>query len=171
MGGKIVMEVALAYPDRVDKLLVMDIAPVQYKVRRHDDVFSGLFAVDLEQVGKRSDADAAMKEHVETLAIRSFLMKNLYRNEDGGYSWRMNLEAIHRHYLNIIDGNSSLGLFKGDVLFLKAGDSDYIQSEHRDEVVKLFPNATMREIAATGHWLHAEKPELVGRTLLRFLES
>ncbi|KEQ19481.1 alpha/beta fold hydrolase [Endozoicomonas numazuensis] len=171
MGGKVVMEVALAYPDRVERLAVMDIAPVHYKVRRHDDVFSGLFAVDLENMQKRGDADQALRQHVEELAVRSFLLKNLYRNEAGSYSWRMNLDAIHHHYLNILAGPSAKGSFEGDVLFLKGGHSDYILAEHREEVLKHFPNASMREIADTGHWLHAEKPELVARTLMRFLES
>lgn len=169
MGGKVVMEVALAFPERVEKLAVMDIAPVQYKERRHDDVFAGLFNVDLAGMTRRSDADSALKEHVEELAIRSFLLKNLYRKEDGDFGWRMNLETIHQHYLNIIDGQTSSGSFDGEVLFLKGGNSDYIKAEHREEVVSRFPKAAMREIADTGHWLHAEKPDLVSRTLLRFL--
>lgn len=171
MGGKVVMEVALTYSERVNKLAVMDIAPVQYKVRRHDDVFAGLFAVDLEAIRKRADADHALRQHIEEPAVRSFLLKNLYRNDEGRYRWRMNLEAIHHHYLEILAGHSGEEAFEGDVLFLKGGNSDYILAKHREEVLKRFPKATMREIAGTGHWLHAEKPELVARTLQRFLES
>ncbi|WP_257288395.1 MULTISPECIES: alpha/beta fold hydrolase [unclassified Endozoicomonas] len=171
MGGKVVMEVALTYSERVNKLAVMDIAPVQYKVRRHDDVFAGLFAVDLEAIRKRADADHALRQHIEEPAVRSFLLKNLYRNGEGRYRWRMNLEAIHHHYLEILAGHSGEEAFEGDVLFLKGGNSDYILAKHREEVLKRFPKATMREIAGTGHWLHAEKPELVARTLQRFLES
>ena len=171
MGGKIAMKTALDYPERVENLAVMDIAPVQYKVRRHDDVFAGLFAVNLEQLQKRSDADKTIAEYVQEPAIRSFLLKNLYRNEQDGYSWRMNLEAIHTHYLEILDGQSADGAFAGETLFLKGGDSDYIQTEHREEVLRHFPNVSMREIASTGHWLHAEKPELVARTLKRFYSA
>ncbi|WP_422132660.1 MULTISPECIES: alpha/beta fold hydrolase [unclassified Endozoicomonas] len=171
MGGKVVMEVALTHPERVNKLAVMDIAPVHYRVRRHDDVFAGLFAVDLETIQKRGDADHALRQHVEELAVRTFLLKNLYRNDEGNYRWRMNLEAIHHNYLNISAGHSGKESFEGDVLFLKGGNSDYILAEHREEVLKRFPKAAMREIAGTGHWLHAEKPELVARTLMRFLES
>ncbi|WOG26708.1 alpha/beta fold hydrolase [Endozoicomonas sp. 8E] len=171
MGGKVVMEVALTHPDRVNKLAVMDIAPVQYGVRRHDDVFAGLSAVDLETVQKRADADHALRQHIVELAIRTFLLKNLYRNDEGSYCWRMNLEAIHHNYLNISAGNSGKESFEGDVLFLRGGNSNYILAEHREEVLKRFPKAAMREIADTGHWLHAEKPELVARTLMRFLES
>ncbi|MRI31919.1 alpha/beta hydrolase [Endozoicomonas sp. OPT23] len=171
MGGKIVMKVALDYPDRIEKLAVMDIAPVKYKVRRHDDVFAGLHAVKLDQLEKRVDADKAISQYVEELAIRSFLLKNLYRNDQGGYSWRMNLQAIHEHYLEILDGQSADGAFAGHTLFLKGGNSDYILPEHREEVLRHFPKASLREIADTGHWLHAEKPDLIARTLKRFFLS
>ncbi len=168
MGGKIAMKAALDYPDRVEKLVVMDIAPVQYKVRRHDDVFAGLHAVNLEQLAKRSDADKVISEYVQEAAVRSFLLKNLYRNEQGSYGWRMNLQALHEHYLEILDGQSADGAFSGETLFLKGGDSDYILPEHREEVLRHFPKASLREIANTAHWLHAEKPDLVARTLKRF---
>lgn len=170
MGGKVVMEVALTYPDRVSKLAVMDIAPVQYGIQRHDDVFAGLSAIDLEAMQKRGDADHVLRQYVEELAVRTFLLKNLYRNDEGKYRWRMNLEAIRHNYLKISAGYSGDECFEGDVLFLRGSNSDYILSEHREVVLKHFPKAAMREIVDTGHWLHAEKPELVARTLMRFLE-
>ncbi|MGI9274687.1 MAG: alpha/beta fold hydrolase [Endozoicomonas sp.] len=171
MGGKIVMETALRYPERVGKLAVMDIAPVRYLERRHDEIFDGLFSLDLSRVKNRSEADRALQAYVQETSIRQFLLKNLYRSDNGGFAWRMNLAVIHRHYQDILDGQHSSTSFQGEVLFLKGGDSDYMQPSHRDEVLSLFPNASVRIITGTGHWLHAEKPELVSGALLRFFLS
>ncbi|MEF1291287.1 alpha/beta fold hydrolase, partial [Vibrio sp. M260118] len=44
MGGKVAMKLAELAPDQVDKLLVLDMAPVKYTQSRHDNVFNGLKA-------------------------------------------------------------------------------------------------------------------------------
>ena len=168
MGGKIVMEAALRYPERVGKLAILDIAPVKYAERRHDEIFEGLFALDLTQLESRSDANHKLQTYVQETSIRQFLLKNLYRSGNGGFAWRMNLAVIHSHYQDILDGQHSDKPFAGEVLFLKGSNSDYIKPAHRDEVLSLFPNASVRTITGTGHWLHAEKPELVSSALMRF---
>ncbi|MET4693317.1 alpha/beta fold hydrolase [Endozoicomonas lisbonensis] len=168
MGGKVVMETALQYPDRVNRVAVLDIAPVTYTVRRHDDVFAGLKAVNLNTLEKRSDADAVLANYISEAAIRQFLLKNLFKKADGGFGWRMNLETIEQSYQSILSGQQAGKPFPGEVLFLKGSDSDYILPEHRSEVLKLFPGASLRSIHGTGHWLHAEKPDLVANALIRF---
>lgn len=35
MGGKVAMQMALSYPERINKLIVADIAPVTYPKRRN----------------------------------------------------------------------------------------------------------------------------------------
>ncbi|AMO55360.1 acyl-CoA esterase [Endozoicomonas montiporae] len=171
MGGKIVMEAVLHYPERVRKVAVLDIAPVTYNVRRHDDVFAGLKAINLQALTKRNDADALLAQYIPEVDIRQFLLKNLYRKQDGMFDWRMNLAVIEQSYEAILSGQQTETPFSGDILFLKGSDSDYILPEHRDEVVRLFPKARLRSIHGTGHWLHAEKPDLVTNALIRFFEE
>ena len=171
MGGKVVMETALRYPDRVDKVSVLDISPVAYTVRRHDDVFAGLKAVDFETLQRRSEADAVLAGFISEPGVRQFLLKNLYKNDQGQFGWRLNLSAIEQSYVFILGGQQAETSFPGDVLFLKAGLSDYILPEHQDTALSLFPNAIVRIIPGTGHWLHAEKPELVAGALQRFYQS
>lgn len=45
MGGKTAMKMTALQPQRVEKLVVIDIAPVANSSAGHDDVFRGLFAV------------------------------------------------------------------------------------------------------------------------------
>ncbi len=168
MGGKVAMSVALLAPDRVRKLIVMDIAPVNYPARQ-GDVFSGFEAIDLNTLKRRADADALLAQYVKEKAVRQFLLKNLYKDEQGQYQWRMNLAGIHANYSSLRKGLYASVPFEGNTLFLKGGESDYILPEHRSYVLSLFPNASVRIIPEAGHWLHAQKPALVLRSIQHFL--
>lgn len=169
LGGKVAMELALRYPDRVKQLIVADIAPVAY-VRRHDDVFRGFNGVDLSSISRRQQADEQMKTHVSEVAVRSFLLKNLEPGEDGRWQWRINLAGIQRDYENLIAANSQdLAPFQQKTLFIKGELSSYILPEHKQAILALFPQASVRVIKDTNHWLHAEKPELFSGIVRRFL--
>lgn len=78
MGGKIAMQVALSFPERVLGVIVADIAPVTYKAR-HDVILESMKTLDLEAVTTRKEADAALEKQVETTDVRSFLLTNLVR--------------------------------------------------------------------------------------------
>lgn len=169
LGGKVAMELALRYPDRVKQLIVADIAPVAYP-RRHDDVFRGFNGVDLSSISRRQQADEQMKAHVSEVAVRSFLLKNLEPTEDGQWQWRINLAGIQRDYENLIAANSQdLPPFQQKTLFIKGELSNYILPEHKQAILALFPQASVRIIKDTNHWLHAEKPELFSGIVRRFL--
>lgn len=168
LGGKVAMQLALTAPDLVEKVVVADIAPVTYHKRGHDDVFAGLLAVDLASLAARRDADSQLAEHIREEGVRQFILKNLYRDETGNFSWRINVEALYACYDQMregIDGEP----FAGDVLFIKGGDSPYIQESHRETIMRLFPNARLKILQGAGHWLHAEKPAAFNRIVLAFL--
>ena len=171
MGGKVAMTLALMAPHRVNRLAVIDIAPVTYRERRHDPILQGLSAMDLDSLTGRSEADQFLSAFEPDQTIRQFLLKNLYRVEQGGFGWRVNLAAIINNYQAILSGQQADRPFAGATLFIKGGASDYILPEHRESVLALFPSATVRVIPEAGHWVHAQKPDLVSGTLLRFLQS
>ncbi len=168
LGGKLGMELALMSPDRIRQLVVADISPIAYPPR-HNDVFSAFAAVDLNQINGRSEADKIMAEHVGETAVRSFLLKNLV--QDGTrYLWRMNLQGILTAYHHIIGANGLYSPFDKPTLFIKGELSPYIQADHWPEVTKRFPNASIKMIQGTEHWLHAEKPGIFAGIVERFLE-
>ncbi|WP_372995300.1 alpha/beta fold hydrolase [Marinobacter sp.] len=177
MGGKVAMQVALQAPERVEKLIVADIAPVTYKLR-HDAILEGLTGMDLSDVGSRQDADKLMAGFVEEPGVRQFLLKNLERipreqQKEGGpvFRWRLNLPVIDACYENLARAPEGEGPFEGPVLFLKGADSAYIQEKHRDAIQRLFPQAQLRIIQGTGHWLHAEKADSFAALCRRFLSA
>lgn len=169
LGGKVAMELALTRPSLVKGLVVADIAPVRYG-RRHEDVFTGLRALTLDSLRSRLEADAILSRFVTEKPVRSFLLKNLQKAPDGGFSWRMNLEGLYKAYPSLIQENCA-GVFERPVLFLKAEHSDYLHGEYQGAIALRFPAAAFKVVSNTGHWLHAEKPELVARLVQRFLAA
>ncbi|WP_027852931.1 alpha/beta fold hydrolase [Marinobacterium litorale] len=170
MGGKVAMQLAQAHPSRVRSLIVADIAPVNYGAH-HDQVFKGLFNVQLDGLKSRSEADKQLAEHIEIPGVRAFLLKNLQKDQDGRFVWKMNLNGLHQGYSSISSEPPAESPYNGPVLFIKGGDSDYLKQEHADAIRSRFPNARFKVIEGTGHWLHAEKPGAFNRIVERFLDD
>lgn len=170
MGGKIAMEIALQHAERVLALVIADIAPVAYDAR-HSTIIDALCAVDLSRINSRQDADEQLAESIETKGVRQFLLKNLRKQEDGRWCWRMNLQALENCYPELIGSPAEAGCYNGPVLFIRGGDSDYIQSKHRDAILQRFPQAQSKTIEGVGHWLHAEKPNVFNGLVSRFLDE
>ncbi|MDI3322783.1 alpha/beta fold hydrolase [Pontibacterium granulatum] len=167
MGGKAAMQLALNYPNRLRKLIVVDIAPVAYPPH-HDEVFTGLYSIQLDQLKSRGDADKQLATHVGELGVRAFLLKNLYRDENKQFRWRMNLDVLRDEYAHI--GAAPSGTpFQGKTLFIKGENSHYLLPEHRNQVLTLFPNTSYKLMQGAGHWPHAEKPSIFGKIVLGFL--
>lgn len=167
MGGKVAMKLAEVAPNSMAKLVVMDMAPVAYQVRRHDNVFAGLQHVLNTPPTTRAQALAMLAEHIEIDGVRQFLSKSLYK-QGNTLTWRFNVPALLANY-DCILGWEPIPLTSIPTLFVKGGDSDYLTTEHQGQVQAQFANAKAHVIANTGHWLHAEKPAEVLRAIRKFL--
>lgn len=158
MGGKVAMTLALNNPEKVQKLIVADISPAQYPLR-HDAIIESLRDVDLEKVKSRQDAEEQLSATISEKEVRQFLLKNLIRNKEGGYSWKINLPAIDKSIDKIGEPMDINLRFNGPTLFIKGENSNYIRDQDHNLIKKLFPNYFFKEIENAGHWIHAEKPE------------
>ena len=170
MGGKTAMQFALTYPDMVEKLIIVDITPGE-NPRRHETVFAGLQSLKLDEISSRSEADLALQETVTDFGVRQFLLKNLGRDKNGGYRWKMNLPAILANYNNILAAIEHDITFDGDVLFIKGAQSDYVNPENEPLIKGLFPEADVETIADAGHWVHADQPATLLQLVRDFLKE
>jgi pimeloyl-ACP methyl ester carboxylesterase len=168
MGGKTAALTALLYPELVDKLIVVDIAPRSYQAH-HDQVFNALTSLDLNAFRYRKDIDDALTLKIPEQSVRQFLMKNLARDDSGGFRWKMNLEVIEKNYAQINEELPRDRQFNKPALFIRGGNSDYIQIDDLPLMRKLFPKAELMTIKKTGHWVHVDAPEEFSRTVLDFL--
>lgn len=169
MGGKVAMELALSAPERVDRLIVADIAPVAY-APHHEGILEGMQALDTESLASRKEADQALSEFIDDGRVRQFLLTNLVPAKTG-FRWRLNVPALIASYSRIMDAPTAGDPFMKPVLFIKGGDSDYIDKTCQEPTEKRFPRAQLRVVPGAGHWLHAEKPDLFARLCERFLSG
>ncbi len=170
MGGKAAMTLALARPEAIGALIVVDVAPVTRppELRAYARAMA---AIDLAQVSRRAEADRLLAASVEDRRVRGFLMQNLVMR-DGRPAWRLNLDAIDRE-MEVIGGFPEHLLerrYDGPTHFITGAESDYVRPEHRELILRLFPKTTLSVIGGAGHWLHAEKPDSFLRAVQRFLK-
>ena len=170
MGGKTAMYLALNRPEKVKKLAVIDIAPVNY-VAHHKDVFDAIQAVQLQNIEQRIDAENIIKKYIQENDVVQFIMKGLYRNEENAFAWRFNITDIYTSYDQILGFNNSNLSYQGNVLFIKGEKSNYIQNKDLNIITDFFPNAKVETILDAGHWVHAEKPKEFIELVERFLTN
>jgi len=168
MGGKVAMHLATKYPERVDSLIVVDIAP-KYYPPHHQQIFEGFRSVDLKSLENRKDADDQMSSVISNMGVRQFILKNLDRDKDGNFSWKLNIDAIEKAASEVGSGLDEGVHFEGKTLFISGSKSDYIQREDHELIHSLFPNANILTIKDAGHWVHAEKPTELKESVLTFL--
>jgi esterase len=149
-------------------LCVADIAPVNYP-HRHQAVLYALNHVDLSKFIQRSEVKAQFDELLEEEGTKQFLLKSLYKDNTGTWRWRFNHQLLTRDYELLIAWPEFTTQYQGPTLFIKGQDSDYITREHQSDILQLFPYATSKIIAGTGHWLHAQKPLAFNRIVEQFI--
>ena len=175
MGGKAAMILAVSRPEFVSRLVVVDIAPapspgtaaVAPRVLR---------AVPLAGLTRRAEVEEALAGTVPDRAVRAFLAANVRSGTGsgcGGLAWTVNLEALDRHFADILSFPAipASATFRKPTLFIAGGTSGYVRPEHRPAIERLFPGAVVETIAGAGHWVHAEAPEAFLAVVERFLDA
>lgn len=170
MGGKTAMQFALNYPDLVNQLVVVDIAPKGYE-GGHQTIFEALLSLDLARITSRKEADALLQQKIGEYGVRQFLLKNLTRQKEGGFKWKMNLPVIYQNYERILSPIESKDTFDHSTLFIRGGTSDYVKEADMGGIQTLFPSAELATVANAGHWVHAAAPDTLLELVLNFLKG
>lgn len=170
MGGKTAMKFALENPNKVDKLVIVDIAPKKYPVH-HDYIIEAMCALDIKKYERRKNVDKALSDEIPNKAVRQFLLKNLERRDNGKLKWKINLPVLKKNLKNISEEINSSQPFDGPALFIAGELSDYVKSSDEPGIKSLFPNANITYLKNTGHWIHAEAPDKFLQTVSFFLKN
>ncbi|MGK9172290.1 esterase [Yokenella regensburgei] len=165
MGGKAVMALTAIAPERIDGLVAIDIAPVDYAVRRHDEIFAAINAVTDAKVTTRQQAAAVMRTVIDEEGVIQFLLKSFSEGQ-----WRFNVPVLWEEYPHIV-GWEAVPAWNHPALFIPGGNSPYVTEQYRQALLSQFPQAKAHVIAGAGHWVHAEKPDAVLRAIRRYLSE
>jgi esterase len=168
MGGKVAMMLALTQPDRVEKLVVMDIAPIRY-AHDYDGYAEAMKQIPLDNHVNRRQANEILSSSIPDPNLRIFLLSNLVLGPNP--HWRFGLDEIGGAMPHILDWNLPSGTapYTGPALFLRGGNSHYVTPESTAPIKALFPAAKIQTIENAAHWLHAEQPKAVVAALQEFL--
>jgi esterase len=159
MGGKIAMVLALNHPAAVERLVVVDIAPVAYPVPYLGYV-RAMRTLDLSAITRRSEADVLLADTIRDPAERRFLLQSLVFGDENP-RWRLNLEALETA-LPTLAGFPTFAPnsdYTGPTLFIGGGKSLALRPRHEPAIKAFFPHAIVAMIDDAGHWVHAERPE------------
>jgi pimeloyl-ACP methyl ester carboxylesterase len=169
MGGKVAMTLALARPALVSRLVVADIAPVDYPPAFRPYA-EAMLALELRPGLDRRQADAALAGAIPNAGVRGFLLQNLRFGEPAP-CWRNGLAEIAAAMPEIeaAPGFPPDARYEGSTLVLSGEHSDYVRPEHRPVFRAHFPAARFGTVKGAGHWLHAEKPDGFVAALTAFL--
>lgn len=160
MGGKVAMHFTLKNPELIKKLVVVDISLKAYPPRTmHKNILKAMRSVDLSRIKNRHDAEEQMQGLIPELRIRQFILKNLHRDIQNQFEWRLNIDGIESNLDEMFDAIEISETFDKPALFIKGGASDYILLEDFGQIRRNFPHAEIITIDNTSHWVHVEAPE------------
>ncbi|HVA97890.1 MAG TPA: alpha/beta fold hydrolase [Bacteroidia bacterium] len=172
MGGKVAMYFAITHPDKVKKLVVLDISPKFYPIH-HQPILTALQAVDLNKITSRKQAEEIISKYISDISTKQFLLKNLYWRDDAPdkLAWRFNLDVIAKN-INEVGAETILPKKPMDAfqtLFIRGEKSNYISETDIELVKKYFFGAEIKTIIDAGHWIHADQPQQLYDVLMEFI--
>ena len=173
MGGKLAMMFSAEYPELVKCLIVADIAPKSYgsdnqafkSVLQHELILELMEELNLVAVDSRKEIDQFLSEKLSDHSLRQFLIKNIHRNKEGYFEWKINVPVLKyglRSITTEVNGewfSSRQPILNYPVTFIRGLNSDYISDSDIPAIKIIYPEARIIDIPDAGHWLHAEQPE------------
>lgn len=173
MGGKVAMWFAADFPEKVEKLVIADIAPKNYlqivedsQFYLHQNILLAMQEIDFSLIHSRNDVDDFLAEKIDNARIRQFLLKNIEKNKvTKEYNWRVNVEVLYNYLEEIVSGvnqhwfDDRIPITSYPVIFIRGLKSNYILPEDEKLIKSIYPDSKIIDIPEAGHWLHAEQPE------------
>jgi pimeloyl-ACP methyl ester carboxylesterase len=158
MGGKVAMALALRHPQRVARLIVVDIAP-----RGYADTLTpfarAMASIDVMAAASRAEVQRGLLLAVPDPDVVPFLMQNLVtRNEH--FDWRLNLLGIGASMQQLCAFPSQLlGSHYGRPVRVIAGaQSSYVTDRDGSSFQPMFTQIAVDVVENAGHWVHADQP-------------
>ena len=169
MGGKTAMFLAVTYPNRIEKVVVADIAPKTYN-NQHSEILNALYALDQQRFEQRKEAEDFLETFFENLQLRYFLLKNLERDPDNSLRVRCNINLFREDQSTLTKGLELQMRSEVAILFIRGLNSPYILDEDRPLIKHHFPNYQLVSIEDSGHWLHVEQPDAFDAAVSHFFD-
>jgi len=182
MGGKTAIHFALKWPERLYGLLIADISPfvdetkTQSALNQHIEILNSILSIDLSKISRRTEVEAILSEKEVPEKIKGLIMKNLQRNMDNLFTWKINASFLLINLNKILEGIEykeieNVQITGFPVVFLKGEHSNYLPDSDFIGIQRVFPAAEFVKVAGAGHWIQADKPDVVEKNLKKLLND
>ncbi|KAF0236983.1 MAG: alpha/beta [Prolixibacteraceae bacterium] len=180
MGGKAAMWFAADFPEKVEKLVIADIAPKDYLLLKedsqfylHQNILLAMMEIDFSKIKSRNDVDEFMSQKIDDVNIRQFLLKNVAKDKvNHRFKWRVNAGVLYDYLDEIVSGvnknwfDDRIPITSYPVIFIRGMKSKYILPGDEQMIKAIYPDSQIIDIPDAGHWLHAEQPELFMKAVM-----
>ena len=169
MGGKVAMFLACRHPERVKKIVIVDVAPKTYPTVEPLEL-KAMESLDLKKIKSREEVMEDLQKFFQSEKLRKFILTNLVRDKNGKFSWKINLEAIKKYADSMRQTMlKEKDRFLGEALFIHAKDVSYVLPEDYPKIKKHFPKALIVGIPNVGHNVHIDAPESFVKEVKNFV--
>jgi pimeloyl-ACP methyl ester carboxylesterase len=169
LGGKVAMRLACRNPARVERLIVVDIAPKDYPEKAERAEFAAMNALQLHSITSRGDAEKLFEPLVPDWAMRKFLTTNLEQGADSSWRWTINLPALTAALPELVKNSlAPEDRYEGPTRFIIGEKSDFVRPADTVGICRHFPSAEITTIAGSGHNPHMETRAEFVRQILNY---
>ncbi|MBN8538102.1 MAG: alpha/beta hydrolase [Deltaproteobacteria bacterium] len=177
MGGRNALCFANRHPERIEKLVIVDISPESHKaVGRYfqtmlDAIPTPFRSLENAKSFFQQDFSQLIKINEDLKMLVPFLMANLEIKPEGVVDWKFSKKAI----LESAQFAPTEGIWSWfsqltmPCLFVRGAKSKDLSQDIFKKVIESNKNIIGVEVSDAGHWVHSEQPELFLNELKNFI--
>ena len=156
MGGLIGLQFALAYPARLDRLVLMATAA---RIQLHPDFLQQALTGQWDMELLRPSFASEVPENLKEIVLNEF------------QHTRLTADASDFMGVSPIDLTNAISALQVPTLIL-TGDDDVIISPRKSTILqRQIPGSRLVTVPGAGHYLHVEQSERVAEEVTQFLQS
>ena len=175
MGGKLIMKMADLFPREYEKLVIIDILPINYPfLLSKNGIANVLLNTNISAFETRGSLLNFLKTQISDKGWLALIMQNvqteiiLETDNKITLSWKSNVQMLAKK-MDKVAGEIEIGKIETPTLLIRGDSSDFTKKEDLWILKEKFPNSKIETIDSCGHWVMVEKTILFLKQLLLYL--
>lgn len=178
MGGRNALMFASKFPERLEKLIIVDIGPDSRP--EAPNYYKGLLEMAPTPFVSKQSAKQFFYNEFPKLAksfkqpqtLGAYLYSNIDENPDGSADWRFSKEAMIQ---SVVQGRAQdhwreLRALSMPTLVVRGSESEDLTKDEFQRMCLANPRIHGVEIPQAGHWVHFDRPQEFLQALLDFVK-
>lgn len=168
--GRVAVGYAAAHPERVERLVVVDIGPDTVPVRPFDPA---LAALPQRTFGAVEEAAVLLRErypYASRRYLRQLARWSVRPTDNGRYTWKWD-KRVRGHIPPPDEFWADLRALRCPTLLVRGGEHAALRPESAARMAAMVPNCRLVAIPRTGHCLCEERPATFAAAVRTFLDE